>query len=255
MSHIHNIIDTDSHFVIDPITRAITTKSDKLVITQFDHDSERFTFQIPRYVEEHDMSLCDRIEIHYTNIIRTKKEQRDDVYIVTDTSSDHDTVFFEWLVSRNATQLVGTLKFSISFICLDDEGNVIYEWGTDKFENVQVLEKINNTETVKEMYPDLYEQLKQEVLASSVPKQTTITLLSTDWVEADGVYSQVVELEGVTANSKVDLQPSPDQLNRLIDDGVSMTTLNDNGVVTVFAFGAAPEIDMTMPVLVTEVSV
>ena len=171
MLHVHNIIDTDNHFVIDPITRTITTKADKLCIVQHDHDSERFTFQLPRYIEEHDMSLCDRIEIHYTNIIRNKKEQYDDVYIVPaeDCSFDHDTLFFSWLVSGNATRLVGSLKFSITFLCHDSDGMIIYEWGTALYENVQVLANNKNTDVVKERYPDLYNQLKQDILDSIPP--------------------------------------------------------------------------------------
>lgn len=168
MSHIHNIIDTDSHFHIDPVSRVVTTKADKLYIVQYDHNSERFTFQVPRYVEEHDMSLCNRIEVHYTNMTRTKKQQNDDVYIVKndDTSFDNDTFFFSWLISSNATQLVGSLKFSLTFICLDDEGNRTYEWSTAMFENIQVLTKLENAAIIKEKYPDLYIQLKREILDS-----------------------------------------------------------------------------------------
>lgn len=59
------------------------------------------------------MSLCDRVEVHFTNITRNKKQRNDDVYIVPEAlESDRDTVFFSWLVSSNATQLIGSLKFS-----------------------------------------------------------------------------------------------------------------------------------------------
>lgn len=168
MPHVHNIIDTDSHFYIDPISRAVTTKADKLYVVQYDHDSERFTFQIPRYVEEHDMSLCNRIEVHYSNITRTKKQQNDDVYYVKDDDRyhDHDTLFFSWLISSNATQLVGSLKFTLTFICVDDSDSVTYEWSTAMFENIQVLTKLENAAAVKAKYPDLYSQLKQEILDS-----------------------------------------------------------------------------------------
>lgn len=166
MSHIHNIIDDDRHFVIDPITRQITNTSSKLVISQYDHDSERFTFEIPRYIEEHDMAECDRIEVHFTNITRTKKEQNDDTYIVEDVQSDRNAVFFSWLVSRNATQLVGSLKFSVTFLCFDDDGNEVYNWGTDIFDSIQVIARLDNTESVVESNPDLIESMKKEILES-----------------------------------------------------------------------------------------
>lgn len=166
MSHIHNIIDDDRHFVIDPITRQITNTSSKLVISQYDHDSERFTFEIPRYIEEHDMAECDRIEVHFTNITRTKKEQNDDTYIVEDVQSDRNAVFFSWLVSRNATKLVGSLKFSVTFLCFDDDGNEIYNWGTDIFDSIQVIARLDNKESVVESNPDLIESMKKEILES-----------------------------------------------------------------------------------------
>ena len=69
MAHTHTVKDTDTLFVIDPITRAVVNaESKKTMLMQYDHNSETFTFEIPRYVEEHDMSLCNRVEIHYNNI-------------------------------------------------------------------------------------------------------------------------------------------------------------------------------------------
>lgn len=163
MSHVHDIIDTDSHFIIDPITRTITTESDKLVVTQYDHNSERFKFKIPLTVEGHDMSLCDRVEVHFTNITRNKKEENSDVYIVTDLEKVDDFCFFSWLISRSATQLVGTLKFSVTFKCRTKNGNVTYEWGTSVYDDVKIIAKLENTENVVDAYPDLYEQLKKDI--------------------------------------------------------------------------------------------
>ena len=68
LAHTHTLSDPDSIFTIDPTTREITTTESKIVLMQYDHNSEIFTFQIPRLVEGHDMSLCSKIEIHYTNI-------------------------------------------------------------------------------------------------------------------------------------------------------------------------------------------
>ena len=53
MAHQHGVYDTDKHFVIDSNTRKIENQSkSKITLIQNDHDSERFTFEIPRYVEE-----------------------------------------------------------------------------------------------------------------------------------------------------------------------------------------------------------
>lgn len=163
MSHSHSVRDSDRHFFIDPSTRSITNYSGKAVLSQYDHDSERFTFEVPRYIEEHDMSLCDRIEVHYTNITRNKKEQNNDVYIVSDMTFDNDTVFFDWLVSSNATGLIGSLKFSVTFLCHDEDGKTVYNWGTDIFTDVTVIERLRNTPIVLENNPDLIEGIKQDI--------------------------------------------------------------------------------------------
>ena len=113
MSHTHLIKDSDTSFIIDPITRKITTTSSKVSLMQYDHDSEIFTFQIPKLVEGHDMSLCNKIEIHYTNINKKTKEASSDVYPVTDAIINGDNLIFSWLVSSNATKYPGSLNFLI----------------------------------------------------------------------------------------------------------------------------------------------
>ena len=108
MAHKHSIYDTDPHFSIDPATRAITNLSEKKTkIIQYDHNSERFTFEMPRLIDGHDMSLCDKIEIHFINISANKNQQNADVYLCDDVQLSHDdenVVIFSWLISQNATQ-------------------------------------------------------------------------------------------------------------------------------------------------------
>ena len=95
MAHKHSVYDTDLHFAIDPITRAITNMATaKTKIIQGDHNSERFTFEIPRLVDGHDMMLCDKIEVHYINLAANKTDKINDVYIVSDkqTSPDDENI-------------------------------------------------------------------------------------------------------------------------------------------------------------------
>ena len=210
MSHNHNIIDADRHFVIDNITKTITNTSDKLVISQYDHDSERYTFEIPRYIEDHDMILCDRIEVHFTNTTRNGRQQNSDVYIVksTDIDSDRDTVFFSWLVSRQATQIVGSLEFSITFLCFDDEGNEIYNWGTDIFDEIEVIERLNNKASVIESNPDLFEAMKQEIL---------------DSISSSDIAIDREEVEQIIADYIANNPPTPGEPGTDGTDGISPT--------------------------------
>ena len=133
MSHIHNVTDCDNKFIIDGISRTIKNAStSKTTVMQFDHNSEVFTFELPRYIEGHDMTECNRVEVHYLNIDSITKQENEGVYLVDDLSvnADDDTkITCSWTISQNATQLVGSLNFLLRFICLTDDV-IDYVWNT-----------------------------------------------------------------------------------------------------------------------------
>ena len=81
-----------------------------------------------------------------------------------------------------------------------------------------------------------------------------ITMLVDAWRDDGTSYYQVVTCKGASANSKIDLQPTPEQLVELQEAGISLMAANDNGVVTVYSFDGKPSHDMTMQVAITEVS-
>ena len=84
--------------------------------------------------------------------------------------------------------------------------------------------------------------------------KATITL-STDWIGDASPYTQVVIISGITANSKVDLQPDATAIQQMIDDGtVAMYVVNDNGILTTYAIGEKPTIELTIQASITEVS-
>ena len=74
----------------------------------------------------------------------------------------------------------------------------------------------------------------------------TATLSATGWSQT-APYTQTVSIEGVTAASKVDLQPTPEQLTQMITDGVTALLIaNNNGTLTAYALGATPTTEMVM---------
>lgn len=87
----------------------------------------------------------------------------------------------------------------------------------------------------------------------NAPKIGYVTLLASKWVGSGNKYSQVVDVEGVTENSQVDLTPDADQLVVFREKDLAFTTENDGGVVTVFAVGQKPANDYTIQVTITEV--
>jgi len=82
-----------------------------------------------------------------------------------------------------------------------------------------------------------------------------VDLLSANWVGTASPYSQVVQIDGVTEYSQVDLTPSIEQLITFYDKDLGFVTENEDGVVTVYAIGQKPENDYTIQVTITEVSV
>lgn len=166
MPHDHEtiVIDSDKHFVIDPVTRTITTESPKLKLMQYDHKSERYTFEIPKTIEGHDMTLCNKIRIHYLNT--GSSDRHADVHEVEDmqvSGDDPNKLLFSWLIERTATQFAGTLSFAVRFYCILDDSTVDYSWGTDIFNNITVSNGMENTEQVIEDYSDLIASIQKEI--------------------------------------------------------------------------------------------
>ena len=87
----------------------------------------------------------------------------------------------------------------------------------------------------------------------SLARISEVTLLASAWVGDGSKYSQVVNVEGVTKNSQVDLTPSVEQLAIFYEKDLTFVTENDGGVVTVYAIGQKPQNDYTIQVTMTEV--
>ncbi len=90
---------------------------------------------------------------------------------------------------------------------------------------------------------------------NTTPKIGWVTLLATAWVGSDSLYHQVVNIEGVTQNSQVDLTPNVQQLAIFYEKDLAFVTENEGGIVTVYAIGQKPVNDYTIQVTITEVDV
>ena len=195
MAHTHPVVDSDSRFVINSTTREISTTSDKLELIQGDHQSERITFEIPKIVEGHDMSLSDRIEVHYINIERRTNATSRDVYIIDDAAVDGDKLTFSWLISGNATKYYGRLNFIILFECLDPDGNYTYKWNTEICKLLTIGEGISNTSAVIEDHSDILEKFKKEILEYVDSKQDML-------IQSGASVGQIAKITAVDSSGK-----------------------------------------------------
>lgn len=251
MAHIHNVFDTEPRYAIDPVKRTIShLTKDEEVVVQGDHNSERFAFEIPRFIDGHDMSLCNRVEIHYINIGGTN-ERKADVYEVDDMQIDPEgstKVICSWLISANATTYAGSLSFALKFKCLDDNGETTYAWNTQPYTGIKVTNGINNGEAVVNKWSDILDEWYNTLVSSGdegvnkVEAATNEALLkieeqSTAYANAikNSVSGEALRIDGVSPIShpvKVQLKsknlfvlPEPRTV-----DGVTLT-IDGEGVV------------------------
>lgn len=159
MSHNHNVIDTDIHYKIDGVTRTVVNVNEtKRMLVQGDHNSERFTFEVPRFVDGHDLSECNFVQVNYRNEDAFQKNVSISFYDVDDLhikdNSDDEIVVLSWLIEKEATIYEGTLNFSISFQCIV-EGKVAYSWNTTTFKGIDIKPAIHNDKKIIEEYPSV----------------------------------------------------------------------------------------------------
>jgi hypothetical protein len=227
MPHRNKVKDSDPYFEIDAVTRQIKNLStSKTTVIQYDHNSERFTFSLPRYIESHDMGESTKAEVHYT----TKDAQG--VYTIKDLridEKDETKVKCTWLLSQNVTKTPGAIRFLLRFSCIDAEGNIEYAWNTAPFLGISVTEGIYNTEAIVEQYADVLEQLKNEV----VKDLGIISSSELDKITEPGIYvyggtfndyyllSVYTDLEnGIYRQRKFDLEGSMIREGELTQPGI-----------------------------------
>lgn len=144
----HGVYDSDTHFSIIPSKRMLKNEgSTKSILIQYDHNSERFTFEIPRYIESHDMSKCNVVQVHFNNTDAETRAQSKGVYDVTDmqiSPENENVIIMSWLVSSEATQYAGSLEFLLRFSCVES-GKVEYVWSTAIYSGISISNGIYNS--------------------------------------------------------------------------------------------------------------
>lgn len=82
-------------------------------------------------------------------------------------------------------------------------------------------------------------------------KQVSVSLPVSGWKNAVSPFMQVVTVNGVSLNSKVDLQADVTQAEKL--KRTALLAVNDSGTVTVYAIGDKPGSDLSLQAVLTDV--
>ena len=122
------------------------------------------------------------------------------------------------------------------------------------------IKDIHQIEEVEALFAEAEELIERAsvVLANAETNRSRIAyidLLAANWEGNASLYSQVVEIDGVAENSKIDINPSVEQLAIFHAKDIAFVAENEDGVVTVYAIGDKPTRDYTIEVCITEVVV
>ena len=85
-------------------------------------------------------------------------------------------------------------------------------------------------------------------------KMTQIHLPADGWKGAISPYTQTVSVDGISTSSRVDLNPTHEQIEQMHSMDIALMAENISGDVTVYAIGDKPEMDMTIQATIMEVS-
>lgn len=122
---------------------------------------------------------------------------------------------------------------------VDSDGNVRKLGGTSADVSIEITE---------------LKKIVQSLQAKSLIKTTTINLLASGWIKKqNNQYYQTISIEDVTEYSKIDLQPTLDQLAAFYEKDITFVTENEDGVVTIYCIGQKPANDYEIQATITEV--
>lgn len=117
-------------------------------------------------------------------------------------------------------------------------GEIVVE--IDETNNLHKLKIGDGEHTYSELaYLQAGDEIVTQVIAEIKPRIVTVDL-TLNWTGADGKYSQIIELEGITGHSRLDLQPNVDMLAEFKQLGLAFVTENNSGVITVYSVGNMP---------------
>jgi hypothetical protein len=231
-----NICDSDKHFELNIVTGALVSNMQKVSLIRGSHNSERFSFDFPRYIECQDLTQCNKVEVHFINVgNETNKGARpiEDVRVV---EGENDKITFSWLIDGECTKYAGSLSFVIHFK-IEEDGKLKYKYPTGIFKGITINDGIDNGEAIIEDYNDIITEWMAEIEANI------------DNVVQDAVQSVVEENIGEAVEEAVNaiVEPKVDAAIEAALQDSAIYPENYANAITGYASGTSLQIDDLSP--------
>ena len=153
----------ESHIVIGKDRFITVPDSLKRLAVQYDHDIETVTFDCPRYWDEHDMST---MTIYVNYLCADNEPGCYKVKNVAVDSTDSTIMHFDWVISKNVTMAHGPIAFLVCVKNIDADGIEKNHWNSEICKDCFISAGMEyDGVDINEIYPDIIEQWRQEVLA------------------------------------------------------------------------------------------
>ena len=153
----------ESHIVIGKDRFITVPDSLKRLAVQYDHDIETVTFDCPRYWDEHDMST---MAIYVNYLCADNEPGCYKVKNVTVDPTDSTIMHFDWIISKNVTMAHGPIAFLVCVKNIDADGVEKNHWNSEICKDCFISAGMEyDGVDINEIYPDIIEQWRQEVLA------------------------------------------------------------------------------------------
>jgi hypothetical protein len=161
--------DPEGHIIVGGDRFITVPENLKRLGVQFDHNIETVTFDCPRYWDKRDMS---EMAVYINYMLSNGYTDR---YPADNVQADGDVMHFEWTISRNVTQVAGSVSFLVCVMKTDADGNEEHHWNSELNQDCRISSGMENEEHPALKYPDEITQLllrmrSVEKLASTMNK-------------------------------------------------------------------------------------
>lgn len=205
---------TEPHIVIDDNRNITVPEELRRIAVQYDHNIETVTFDCPRYWDGIDMSNMQA----YINYMRSDGYM--DKYVVKEVkvdSTDDKIMHFDWVISRNVTEVQGVISFLVCFKEIDEDGEEVRHWNSELNRTITVSEGLECEESILNSHPDI------------------ITHLLSRMDEIEGGTAVTIETSEITGGQQIivkDVVGGKVQVFNVMDGATFTPSVSDDGVLS-----------------------